>query len=291
LIEFVQLVLGGVAVGCVYALVALGIVLVYKATETVNFAQGELMMLGAFLAVALTSAGLPYWAAFAAAVVLMALAGAALERVVLRPVLGRPQFAIVMLTLGIGLMARGLVAAVPEWGAQTHSLATPFAGASLHAGELTLSADHAMVIATTAVLCGALTLFFHGTRLGLAMRAASQNQLGACYMGVSLARLHSAVWALSAAIAAIAGVLLAPITFVHTNMGLIGLKAFPAAVIGGFGSLPGALAGGIVLGVVESAAGFYLPEGAKDVAAWVVVLLVLMLRPAGMFADAAPRRV
>ncbi len=287
--ELAQLVLSGIATGCVYALIALGFVLVYKATGTVNFAQGELMMLGAFCALALAQAGLSYWSALAGAIALMALAGAAIERVVLRAVLGRPQFAIVMLTLGIGLMARGLAAMVPAWAAQTHTLASPFAGERLRLAGLVVPAEQVLIIATTAALCALLYLFFHRTRLGLALRAASQNQLGACYAGVPLARMHSLVWALSAGLAAAAGVLLAPITFVHVNMGLIGLKAFPAAVIGGFGSLPGALAGGLVIGVVESLAGFYLPEGAKDVAAYVAVLLVLMVRPSGLFGEPATR--
>ncbi|GAB4165858.1 MAG: branched-chain amino acid ABC transporter permease [Rhodocyclaceae bacterium] len=282
-----QLVLGGLAAGCVYALVAFGFVLIYKATETVNFAQGELMMLGAFLALALAEAGLPWWIALAGAAGLMALLGMALERLVLRPVLGRPQFSIVMLTLGLGLIARGLAGSVPEWGAQTRALPTPLSGQSVRLAGLTLAADQLLVMAVTAALAAALYAFFHGTRLGLAMRAASQNQLGACYMGVALGRMHSLAWALSAATAAVAGVLLAPVTFVHPDMGTIGLKAFPAAVIGGFGSLPGALAGGLLIGVVEAGAGFYLPEGAKDVAAYVVMLLVLMIRPSGLFGESA----
>ena len=123
------------------------------------------------------------------------------------------------------------------------------------------------------------------------MQAMSQNQLAAYYMGIPVKRLNSMVWALAAMVAAVAGLLLAPITFVHANMGFIGLKAFPAAVVGGFGSLPGAIVGGLVIGCVESLSGFYLPDGFKDIAAYVVVLLMLMVRPNGLFGDKLRKKV
>jgi branched-chain amino acid transport system permease protein len=132
---------------------------------------------------------------------------------------------------------------------------------------------------------------FKYSRVGIAMQATSQNQLAAYYMGIPVKRLNSMVWALAAAVAAIAGLLLAPITFVHANMGFIGLKAFPAAVVGGFGSLPGAIVGGIIIGVVEAMAGFWLPEGFKDVAAYVVVLLMLVFKPNGLFGDKLRKKV
>jgi branched-chain amino acid transport system permease protein len=148
-----------------------------------------------------------------------------------------------------------------------------------------------VVIGSTAVLCALLYLVFKHTRVGIAMQATSQNQLAAYYMGIPVKNLNSMVWALAAAVAAIAGLLLAPITFVHANMGFIGLKAFPAAVVGGFGSLPGAIVGGIVIGVVEAMSGFWLPEGFKDVAAYVVVLLMLVFKPNGLFGDNLRKKV
>jgi branched-chain amino acid transport system permease protein len=133
-------------------------------------------------------------------------------------------------------------------------------------------------------------LFKH-TKLGIAMQAMSQNQLAAYYMGIPVKRLNSMVWALAAMVAAVAGLLLAPITFVHANMGFIGLKAFPAAVVGGFGSLPGAIVGGLVIGVVESLSGFYLPDGFKDTAAYIVVLIMLMVMPNGLFGETTRKKV
>ena len=134
-------------------------------------------------------------------------------------------------------------------------------------------------------------ILFKYSRIGIAMQATSKNQLAAYYMGIPVKRLNGLVWALAAVVATIAGLLLAPITFVHANMGFIGLKAFPAAVVGGFGSLPGAIVGGIIIGVVESLSGFWLPEGFKDVAAYVVVLLMLVFKPNGLFGDNLRKKV
>ena len=158
-------------------------------------------------------------------------------------------------------------------------------------GNLVVSAEQIVVILATAILCGGLFALFKYTKLGIAMQAASQNQLAAYYMGIPVQRINGLVWGLAAAVAAIAGLLLAPITFVHANMGFIGLKAFPAAVVGGFGSLPGAIVGGLVIGIVEAVAGFYLPEGFKDIAPYIVVLLMLVLKPNGLFGEKLRKKV
>jgi branched-chain amino acid transport system permease protein len=291
-LQFVQLIISGVAQGCIYGLIALGFVLIYKATETVSFAQGELMMLGAFCAlVGMTSLGLSFWLAALVAIAAMALLGVLLERIVIRPILGQPAFSIVMLTVGIGYVARGLVTMIPGMGTETHTLPVPYKEVIWNFGALVLSAEQLVVIAVTVLLCALLYLMFRFSKLGIAMQASSQNQLAAYYMGIPVKRLNGLVWGLAAAVAAVAGLLLAPITFVHANMGFIGLKAFPAAVVGGFGSLPGAIVGGLVIGVVESLAGFYLPEGFKDVAAYVVVLVMLMVKPNGLFGERLSKKV
>jgi len=290
-LQVLQVIISGISQGLIYGLIALGFVLIYKATETVNFAQGELMMLGAFLGLTVVTAGLPYWVALPLAFVGMWLVGMLLERAVLRPILGQPAFTVVMVTIGIGFIARGLVTMIPNWGTDTHTLNAPFKGEVVRMGELVIGAEHLVVIAATVLLSSALFLFFRFSRVGVAMQAASQNQLAAYYMGIPVRRLNSLIWGLSAGVAALAGVLLAPITFVHVNMGFIGLKAFPAAVIGGFGSLPGALVGGAIIGVVESLAGVYLPEGIKDIAAYVLVLIVLVVKPTGIFGETASKKV
>ena len=288
----VQLLIAGIAQGCIYGLIALGFVLIYKATETVSFAQGDLMMLGAFAGLALmTMLGFPFWLAVPAAIAAMALFGLLAERVVIRPILGQPAFSIVMLTIGIGYVVRGLVTMIPAIGTETHVLPVPYKDAIADVGGLVVNFEQVVVIVCTALLCALLYATFRYSRVGIAMQAASQNQLAAYYMGIPVQRLNGLVWALAAGVAAIAGILLAPITFVHANMGLIGLKAFPAAVVGGFGSLPGAIVGGLVIGVVEALAGFYLPEGFKDIAAYVVVLIMLMVMPNGLFGEKLRKKV
>ena len=290
--QFLQLVISGVAQGCIYGLIALGFVLIYKATETVSFAQGDLMMLGAFGGLAgMTMLGFPFWLAVLAAIAAMAAFGVVAERLVIRPILGQPAFSIVMLTIGIGYVARGLITMLPGIGTETHTLPVPYKNLTWKLGELILSAEQMVVIAATAVLCAGLYAMFRFSKLGVAMQAASQNQLAAYYMGIPVKRLNGLVWGLASAVAAVAGLLLAPITFVHANMGFIGLKAFPAAVVGGFGSLPGAIVGGLIIGIVESLSGFYLPEGFKDIAAYIVVLIMLMVKPNGLFGDKLTKKV
>ena len=271
----VQLLISGISLGCIYALIALGFVLIYKATETVNFAQGELMMLGAFGGlVMMTIFGWSFWLAAPLAVVLMFFMGIGLERAVIRPILGQPQFTVVMLTIGVGYTARGLISMIPEIGTETHTLPVPYAGQVVNLGGAVISLEQVAVIGMTAVLCLVLYLMFRYSKLGIAMQAASQNQLAAYYMGIPVRRINGLVWGLSAAVAAIAG-----------------LKAFPAAVVGGFGSLPGAIVGGMIIGVVESMSGFYLPEGFKDIAAYVVVLIMLVVKPNGLFGGAMRKKV
>ncbi|MBK7529169.1 branched-chain amino acid ABC transporter permease [Piscinibacter sp.] len=290
--QLLQIIISGIAQGCIYGLIALGFVLIYKATETVNFAQGELMMLGAFCGLGLmTMLGFPFWLAVLAAIAAMAVFGIALERVVVRPILGQPAFSVVMLTIGIGYVARGLITMIPTIGTETHTLPVPYKDQAWKLGSLVLNVEQLVVIAATAVLSALLYLMFRYSKLGIAMQAASQNQLAAYYMGIPVKRLNGLVWGLAAAVAAVAGLLLAPITFVHANMGFIGLKAFPAAVVGGFGSLPGAIVGGLVIGLVESLSGFYLPEGFKDIAAYVVVLVMLVVRPNGLFGEKLRKKV
>ncbi|ARU05322.1 branched-chain amino acid ABC transporter permease [Comamonas serinivorans] len=290
--QWIQLLISGIAQGCIYGLIALGFVLIYKATETVNFAQGDLMMLGAFVAfVCMASFNMPFWLATVLAVVALLGFAMLLERVVIRPILGQPQFSIVMVTFGIGYVLRGLITMVPAIGTETHVLAVPYKDQVIRMGDLVMNMAQLVVIGATAVLCAGLFVMFRYSKLGIAMQASSQNQLAAYYMGIPVKRLNGLVWGLAAAVAAIAGILLAPITFVHANMGLIGLKAFPAAVVGGFGSLPGAIVGGLVIGVVESFSGFYLPDGFKDIAPYIVVLIMLMVKPYGLFGEKLRKKV
>lgn len=290
--EILQLTIAGVAIGCIYALIALGFVLIYKATEVVNFAQGDVMMLGAFVAFTFASLWkLPFFVAVLLAIVVLAIVGAIFDRFLLRPIIGQPTFAAVMITLALGMVIRGVATMIPGWGTDTYALKAPYSDGVLRAGGVSVSTDHIAIIVLTTLVCLLLWAFFKRTRVGIAMQAASQNQLAANYMGIPVRRINTLIWAISSGVAAFAAVLLAPITFVHSNMGFIGLKAFPAAVVGGFGSIPGAIVGGLIIGLVESYSGFYLPEGFKDVAAYIVVLVMLMVKPNGLFGEKLRKKV
>jgi branched-chain amino acid transport system permease protein len=285
-----QLVLNGLAVGCIYGLVALGFVLIYKTTELVNFAQGDLLMLGAFTCyMCVVWYGVGYWLAFALAIVTVALFGAALDATVLRRVIGQPQFAVVMLTIGLGATFRSFASIT--WGSEIYTLPTPFSAKQTMVGKVSVSHEYVAIIVGTVLLCAVLYAFFTYTKVGVAMQATSQNQLAAYYMGIPVKRMFSLIWAISAGVAAVAGVLLAPVSLIDVNLGFIGLKAFAAAVLGGFGSILGALIGGLTIGLIEMFAGTYLPQGFKDVAAYVVLLVVLAVRPQGMFGTVGRKKV
>lgn len=291
MLDLVQQTVSGIALGCVYGLIALGFVLIYKATEVVNFAQGDLMMLGGFFAFTfIAMSGLNYWLGFLLSVLSMAIVAMIGERILIRPILGNPQFSIVMATIGLGYFLRSVAGMI--WGTDDLKIQTPFSDGVLKIGDFVLAYDKLSIIVATLILSLALYLFFNKTRLGTAMRATSENMLAAYYMGIPVKRVVSLVWAIAAAVATCAGILLAPITFIHSNVGLaLGLKAFPAAVLGGFGSIPGALVGGVIIGVIESLAGFYLPEGWKDAAPYLVLLTVLMVRPEGLFGAYLSKKV
>ena len=288
--EVLQLLISGVSQGCVYGLIALGFVLIYKATEMVNFAQGDIMMLGAFVAFSLGNiAGLPFVVVFVLTLVIMGALGMALERGLLRPMIGEPPFAVLMLTIGLGFVIRAIAGAI--WGNQPRALDSPFAGEVVELRGLIIGYENIAIVVGTALLCLLLFLFFRFTRIGIAMQAASQNQLAAFYVGIPVKRVFSLVWGISAAIAAAAGILVAPVSLIDPLMGLVGIKAFAAAIVGGFGSLPGAIVGGLIIGIAEQFVGLYLPAGLSEVSAFVILLAMLFLRPEGIFATLQQKKV
>jgi len=285
--RLLQLVVNGAAAGCIYGLIALGFVLIYKATEMINFAQGDILMLGGTFAFALLAHFcLNYWIGALLAILLTAAFGFALDAIILRRVIGQPQFAVVMLTLGLGFIFRAYAGIT--WGYDSVGFETPFTNRTVNLHGLILGQDNVSIIVGTVLLCGVLYVFFSRTRLGIAMQASSQNQLAAYYMGIPVKTLNGLVWGLAAAVA---GILLSPVSMIDVNMGFLGIKAFAAAVLGGFGSIPGALVGGVVIGIVEQLAGYFLPAGFQEVTSNVVLLGTLILRPQGLFAEIAGKRV
>lgn len=288
--EVLQLLISGISQGCVYGLIALGFVLIYKATEMVNFAQGDLLMLGAFFGYTFANTlGWPFFWAFVATMLVMALVGILIERLFMRRMIGEPPFSALILTIGLGFLLRAIATTV--WGSEPRSLATPFSGGVFTAGELVIGSESLAIVLGTAILCGLLFIFFRFSKVGIAMQAASQNQLAAYYVGIPVKRIFALVWALSAMIAAVAGLLVAPTLLVEPQMGFLGIKAFAAAIVGGFGSLPGALIGGLLIGIAEQFAGLYLPAGFADTTAYLILLLVLLVRPEGIFSTMQAKKV
>lgn len=287
---FLQVTVNGIAIGSIYALVALGIVLIYKATEVLNFAHGDLLVLSAFSAWALIAgAGLPFWLVLPLVAGGVAALAYGMDALIVRRIAGQPAFAGVMLTIALAFMLRGLVSM--GFGTEAQTYQTPWSGQSLRLGGAAVSELSLVILAVVLVVTAGLWLFFTRTRLGVAMQAASQNQLAAYLNGVKVKRLNSLVWALAGATAAIAGVFMAPVSLVDTSLWLVTLKALAAIVLGGFGSLPGAFVGGLLIGLIEQYAGVYLPHGFKDIAAYLVLIAVLILRPRGLFGEAHGRRV
>ncbi len=290
LTEVLQLLVNGLAAGCIYGLIALGFVLIYKATEMVNFAQGDLLMLGAFAAYTYIGLfGLPYWLGFILAVLSMAIFGFTLDAVVLRRVIGQPQFAVVILTIGLGFIFRS--AATLIWGPDIRTLGTPFSNSISQFGPIVIPDVNLSIIGGTLAISGVMYGFFRYTKLGVAMQAASQNQLAAYYMGIPVRLVFSLIWAISAGVATVAGILLAPVSLIDPSTGFIAIRAFSAAVLGGFTSLPGAVLGGLIIGVIEQFSALYLDEGFKDVAAPVVALIVLAVYPQGLLGQRQRKRV
>ena len=287
--DIIHLAVTGLAQGCAYGLIALGFVLIYKATEVVNFAHGEFMMLGAFAVLAYSDAmGGSFWPAFVLGCLSIGVVGYLIDAQIMRRIIGQSSASIFILTVAFGFIFRSLAGMI--WGWKTLSLNTPFDGNFVVSEGLSISQDRIAIVVATAILCGVLYLFFSKTRFGVAMQAASQNQLAAFYMGIPVKRLVSVTWAISAMIAAAAGALLAPVTQIDTTIGFLGIKALAGAIVGGFGSIPGALLGCLLIGIIEPFADYYFPS-IKGVSAYVVMLLVLFVRPEGLISQTFQKKV
>lgn len=289
-LQIIQLLLIGVSQGCFYGLIALGFVLIYKATEMINFAQGDMMMLGMFLGITVTvGMGLPFWSAIPMCMLAMGIFGYLMDVMIFRRVIGQPAYVIVVLTISLGFIMRAGAGMI--WGAQPLALPSPLVG-NLNFGGLVIPLERVSVIVGTIIITSLLYMFFRYTRVGLAMQASSQNQLAAYYMGIPVKRIFSLIWFISAAVAAFAGLLVAPVvTTITTDIGLaVTIKAFAGAVIGGFGSLPGAILGCMVIGIIEPFAGAYFPEF-KEIIGFLILFAVLVLRPQGLFAQIQRKKV
>ena len=293
--EFSLLLIGnGVLIGLMYSLIALGFVLVYKATDAINFAQGEFVMLSSLIAGAvIVAAGLPFWLAVIVVVIGMIGFSFGLERVVLRPLLGRPIVAVIMATIGLAAILRGLGPFI--FGVETRSIALPVGDTPLYLGPLILQPVQLAGAAVSLAFLGGFTWFFLKSRMGVAMRAVADNQQVASAMGINVERYFALAWAMAGIVAALGGIVWGSMLGVDVHVALVGLKVFPVVILGGLDSIPGAVVGGLIVGIVENlAAGYldpYVGGGTKDFAPYVLMIIALMVRPYGIFGKRKIERV
>jgi branched-chain amino acid transport system permease protein len=287
--ELLQQVFSGLAAGSIYASVALALVMIYRSTDLVNFAQGEMAMFSTYIAWTLVNAGLPFWAAFAITLIVSFLGGMLIERVVIRPVENAPVLVAVVVTIGLLLIFNSVAGWIYSYTVQ--DFPSPFPDRPLFHALITTR--DLGVIAVTLIMLVLLFLFFRFTSTGLAMRAAAQNPASARLCGIRVGRMLAIGWGLAAAIGATAGIMVAPVLFLDPNMmGGVLLYAFAGALLGGITSPVGAVVGGLIVGVTENLVGTYLiASQLKLTVALALIILVLVFKPNGLFGTAIVRRV
>ncbi len=290
----VLLLSNGILIGLMYSLIALGFVLVYKATDAINFAQGEFVMIAGFVvAVAIAAWGAPLWLAVAVGLAGMIGFGFALERVMLRKLIGRPVIAVVMATIGLAAVLRGFGPLV--WGAGTKSLPLPIPEEPVVLGPLFIPPIQLVGAGVSLLFLAAFSWFFLRSRRGIAMRAVADNQQVAMAMGINVERYFGLAWAMTGIVSALGGIVWGNLLGVDVQLSLVGLKVFPVVILGGLDSIPGAIVGGLIVGLVENlAAGYidpYVGGGTKDFAPYVLMIIALMVRPYGIFGKAIIERI
>jgi len=283
---FLLLLSNGVLIGLMYALIALGFVLVYKATDAVNFAQGEFVMIaGLMVAAALDMWGAPLWVSVSLGLAAMIGFGFALERVMLRKLIGRPIIAVVMATIGLASILRGL--GPTFFGAGTRTLPLPIPDEPIVLGPLFIPPIQLVGASVSLMFLAGFGWFFLKSRKGIAMRAVADNQQVAMAMGINVERYFGLAWAMTGVVSALGGIIWGNLLGVDVNLALVGFKVFPVVILGGLDSIPGAVVGGLIVGVVENVtAGYvdpYVGGGTKDFAPYVLMILALMIRPYGIF--------
>ncbi|MDP6568498.1 MAG: branched-chain amino acid ABC transporter permease [Candidatus Marinimicrobia bacterium] len=286
-----QIITYGITLGCVYALVALGLVLIYRATEIVNFAQGEMMMMSAYMFFTLYSMEKGLFTAVIGSLLFAVMLGVVMNTIISRPLIGKPIFAQIMATIALSIVLRSLTGVI--W---THEdffmYPPPVSMKPMDVGFLQISPYQIAIVGVSIILVLLLYLFLNLTRFGTAIKATSENPVAAQLMGIPIKRIYIAVWILSSLVSAVAGMLIIPQFGLQPMLGSrLLLMALPAAVLGGFGKLEGAIAGGLILGVLESLATVYLPTSIYDIFPWIILILMLLIRPDGLFGTPVRKRV
>ena len=290
---FVQQVVSGLATGGIYASLALALVMIYQATDVVNFAQGEMAMFSTYLAWTFLQAGMPYWVAFCCTVALAFVAGLVIERVVIRPVENAPILSIVIVTLGLLVILNSTAGWIYSY--IQKPFPSPFPSKPIRIGNIVFGAHDLGAIGVTLVVLALLFAFFRYTTLGLAMRAAAQNPVSSRLCGIRVSWMLALGWGLASAFGAVAGIMVAPVVFLDPNM-MVGIQlyAFAAATVGGFTSPLGAVVGGLLVGVTENLVGTYVSfigTELKLTVALAMIIVVLLVRPSGLFGRTVVRRV
>ncbi|AFO50659.1 MULTISPECIES: branched-chain amino acid ABC transporter permease [Pseudomonas] len=290
---FFEVLIGGLLAGVMYSLVAIGFVLIYKASGVFNFAQGAMVLFAALTFVSLLQRGVPFWLSFLVTLATMIALALLIERAVLRPLVGRSPITLFMATLGLAYIIEGAAQAL--WGAQVHGLELAISDAPLELGGLLLSQFDLFAAATAAALVVLLSLLFNRTRIGLALRAVADDPRAAMSVGIRLPRVWAVVWAVAGFVGLVAGLLWGARLGVQFSLSLVVLKALPVLIIGGFTSISGAIVGGLIIGASEKLAEVYLGPliggGIENWFPYVLALLFLLVRPAGLFGERAIERV
>ena len=278
-----QLLVSGIGQGAIYALVALGMTILFRVTTVVNFGHGELFMFSAFVIYLLLNVfDAPYVLAALASIVALFALGAVVERLLMRPILHGPHMALAMMTVAMSYLLRGVVRM--EWGGDVRSLPPMFTFDPLIIGNVVLAAQDAVTIGATIVLVAVFFVLLQHSRLGKLAQAATDSPRGAALIGLNVPAFYRTMWGVAASVAAIAGILVAPTTLLYPDMGASVLtRAFAAMTLGGFGNLGGAVAGGVIMGVLEQIAGGYVSTALIDISSYIVIIAVLLVRPAGLF--------
>jgi len=283
---FVQLLVTGLVLGSVYAMVALGFVLIYKSSSVINFAQGELVLIGAYMALWMTvSLHIPFLISFVLTLVFAVILGFAIERLFLRPMIGEPILSVIMLTIGLSAFLKGLV--IILWGTETRVFPEIFSQEPVKLGFVRISQVYIWSLVLSIIFLVIFTLFFKYTDIGIAMRATADDQTAALSMGISVKRVFAMAWAVAAVVAAVGGILLGNINGINISVAQFGLRVFPVVILGGLDSVPGAIIGGFIIGIIENLASGYLDPyfggGVREVASFVVLVIILMIKPYGLF--------
>jgi branched-chain amino acid transport system permease protein len=291
--EFAQQLAAGIREGAIYAGLALAIVIIYRSTRVINFAQGEMATFTTFIAWSLMNQGLTFWEAFPIVLAIAFTGGVVIERVVIRPVENAPVLTIVIITLGLALLLNGLMNLI--WGGANQQFHGPFSTRTIDVGGVPVSRQDIGIVAVSILLVALLALFFRFTKLGLGMRAAAVNRDSSRLVGVRVSWMLALGWGIATVLGAVAGMMIAPVVFLDPNMmQTILLYAFAAAVLGGLDSPLGAVVGGILLGVTITLLGRYvgfIGSTLKLPAALLLILVLLLVRPGGLFGKVAVRRV